>query len=158
MVRSHLARTLILCGVLLAANTAHADTLCDSSIVNRGVAQWQTGRALFDCLGTGASIPGPITIPSQSSSYRVKVLWGGYDASNGTPQGDIQLLVGVDNPRHTTARHKPEPGDSEATWRWDGSTEIVVPAGEPRKFSVWHNTSNGNAGNTYLRIVFLSSN
>ena len=133
------------------------DRLCGNSEIAKGVFQWQTGQYLIHCLAEGGNDPGPVVIPPQPVGYRVDVTWGGYDKSNGTPNGQIKLLVGTDEPRGTQRKHKPDPGDDEQTWRWRGSTSIVVPPGTQKKFSVLHDTTNSHAGNTYLRIRFMMS-
>lgn len=147
----------LVCGAIVAYTGASADSLCSTSEILKGVSQWQTGQYLFNCLAQAGNDPGPIVIPAQTVDYRVEVLWGGFDKSNGTPNGEIKLLVGTDAPRGTTRKHKPEPEDDDQTWRWNGAASIVVPAGKQRRFSVLHDTSNGSAGNTYLRIRFMSS-
>lgn len=135
-----------------------ADSLCTPNVINKGVQQWKTGEYLFNCLADKGNDPGPVSLPVQPADYRIEVSWGGFDKSNGTPGGDIQLLVGTDQPRHTQRKHKPENGDDEQTWRWNGVESIVIPANTARKFSVFHDTNNSSAGNTYLRIRFVASN
>jgi hypothetical protein len=147
---------LVFCAVV-PHGIATADSLCGASEVAKGVTDWNTGQYLFNCLAQGGNDPGPIVIPPQSAAYRVEVLWGGFDKSNGTPNGEIKLLVGTDAPRGTVKKHMPESGDDDKTWRWNGTVSIVVPAGVQRKFKVHHDTTNGTAGNTYLRIKFVSS-
>lgn len=153
----HLRSFLLMTAALAVCAGGAADTLCGTSEISKGVNQWGTGRYIFNCLASAGNDPGPIVIPPQSAGYRVDVFWGGYDKSNGTPNGEIKLLVGTDPPRGTTKKHKPESGDDDQTWRWNGTASIVVPAGTQRRFSVLHDTSNSSAGNTYLRIRFMSS-
>lgn len=152
-------RLILLFGLAtLIQHSAVADTLCNASTINKGVQNWATGEYLFNCLADKAKDPGPITLPPQPADYRVDILWGGFDKSNGTPHGDIQLLVGTDQPRHTQRKHKPETGDDDQTWRWNGRESLLIPANTARKFRVLHDTYNSHAGNTYLRIRFMASN
>jgi hypothetical protein len=121
------------------------------------VDDWSAGQYIFDRTADAGHDPGPVRIPAQEVDYKVNLFWGGYDKSNGTPNGDIKLLVGLDAPEGTNMQHHPEPGDDDETWRWNGTKELIIPAGEARRFSVAHNTGNGHAGNTYLRIQFIAS-
>jgi hypothetical protein len=148
----------ILLGLALAIVTsiAAADTLCDSSVINKGSGSWSNNSYLYNCLANGGSNLS-IVIPKQQNGYRVDVWWGGYDKSNGTPTGSINLVVGLDDPKITQIKHMPENGDDEKTWRWNGTTSIVVPAGVQKKFNVLHDTANGSGGNTYLRIKLIST-
>jgi len=125
--------------------------------ISGDVMSWGAGQLIFDCTRQQGNDPGPIRISAQEDSYRIEVLWGGHDKSNGTPNGSIKLFAGLDDPIDTTMKYRPDPGDDDKTWRWDGKAQIDVPAGQPRTFRVWHDTSNGSAQNTYLRIRFLAS-
>jgi len=129
-----------------------------ATTIDKKLSDLPAGKYIFDLTVDGGNDPGPVRIPAQDVDYKVNLFWGGYDKSNGTPTGDIRLNVGMATPLGTTMEHRPESGDDDQTWRWNGQKEMTVLAGEARKFSVDHRTANGTAGNTYLRIQFVSSN
>lgn len=151
-----LIRTLFGLAAAIATSFACADTLRDSSVINKGSGNWSSGSYLYNCLVNGGSNLA-VVIPKQPNGYRVDIWWGGHDKSNGTPTGNIKLVVGLEDPKSTQIKHMPEDGDDDKTWRWNGTTSIVVPAGSQKKFTVLHDTANGNSGNTYLRIKLIAT-
>lgn len=158
MTKSTFQIALLTLGLTCAqASLAAAEGLCDTDLANRGVAHWTSGQYLYNCTVTGAT-PALIRIPAQPVAYLLEVAWGGYDKSNGAPTGQIKLYVGTDGPFGTTMKHQLEAGDDEKTWRWNGLKDNVkIPANTARTIRVAHDTANGTAGNTYLRVKFAAS-